>query len=552
MSFVKRIGLTLLSACAVFGQSGDDRIGSMPTFRSEAREVTVVFRAVDKEGRRVPGITANEIRIDDEGVQRQITSFIGDAAYAQVVVVADVSGSMATVLEPLQGALLNFADGVSGNSDTEAGDVLLSLLPFSDTARMLVDRTPDPREFKKAVSRLRPSGATALVDAILSTLQNAFADKDVSIKRAAVPAHKDDDTSPIPSEFRPKRALTASGLKRSKFLVIFTDAGENSSSHQWSEVASYLVGQGVVIYSVIFDSGTPDSNVSKLAGITKESGGKVYRAKSSDLKEVYEQIAKDIRGRYALMFSASDVKNTRVWRNIHVSTSRPGIVILARSGYCPESPCQKADGTFMGGQPKNWNDVMAWNHDPALISSIRERLRGLRFEYSPETANIVSNLGQNAILVERRRGNSGKDNKAVLVAHTVTKGSQSVSMDSEVCGISVEPENSRSSAMLGNSDQTDYVSGKSVLRVVDPEIRLSRKPGSGAQSPASDDSYFQSQTLFSLADPSRGIPNRLRVQCNRPHFLVGDGLVELAIQALEQALKITPERSIAASVKSSQ
>src|SRR3954463_15414627 len=113
-----------------------------PTFRSTVREVSVVFRVVDKQNRLVPGITREEIRLEDEGVQRKITSFSGDVSYSQIVVAADVSGSMIEVLEPLRAALLNFADLIGGDSSKEGSDVLLTLLPFSETARVLVDRTP--------------------------------------------------------------------------------------------------------------------------------------------------------------------------------------------------------------------------------------------------------------------------------------------------------------------------------------------------------------------------------------------------------------------------
>src|SRR4051794_36108591 len=212
-----------------------------PTFRSTVREVSVVFRAVDKQNRLVPGITREEIRLEDEGVQRKITSFSGDVSYSQIVVAADVSGSMMEVLEPLRAALSDFADLVGGESNDVTGDVLLTLLPFSETARVLVDRTPDPKEFKSAVSRLRPSGSTALIDAILSTVLKAFGE--VSVQPVAAKQNVEDG-GPIPSEFQRKKS--SSGMpaaKRSKFLVVFTDAGENSSAHQWADIASAVLGK---------------------------------------------------------------------------------------------------------------------------------------------------------------------------------------------------------------------------------------------------------------------------------------------------------------------
>jgi VWFA-related protein len=506
----------------------------MPTFRSTVREVSVVFRVVDKHNRLVPGVTRDEIRVEDEGVQRKITSFAGDVSYCQIVVAADVSGSMIEVLEPLRGALFNFADLLGGDPNQESSDVLLTLLPFSETARVLVDRTPNPKEFKDAVTRLRPSGSTSLIDAILSTLLNAFGD--VSAQPVAAKA-KADGTGPIPSEFR--RRTTPSGMpaaKRSKFLVVFTDAGENSSSHRWGDIASAVLGKEVVIYSVIFDSGTPDANVPKLASITRDSGGEVYRARAGDLKRVYEQIAKNIRGHYALTFNATDVANSRTWRNIRISTTRPDVTVLASKGYCPETPCQKADGTFVGGTPKNWNQVMSMNQDPAVIAAVKQQLQALSFGYSRETSSIINGLSEHPLLVEKRWNTHEKGSKPYFVTRALSNTNQSVSVDAEACGIKLAPEHKVTSQGPGNG------AGQQVLEVVDPEIRLLRRPGSSTKAVSNDqDEYFQSQAIFYLVDRSGGIPHPLKVQCNRPHFLVGSGLGEFAAEAISEALKLTPE-----------
>jgi len=77
-----------------------------------------------------------------------------------------------------------------------------------------------------------------------------------------------------------------------------------------------------------------------------------------------------------------------------------------------------------------------------------------------------------------------------------------------------------------------------VLTVLDPEVRIARRPGSAEEQGASaDQPYFQSQVIFYLKDLSGRIP-RMRVQCNRPHFLIGDDLVRFAAQSLESGLKL--------------
>lgn len=522
-----------------------------PVFESNAREVSVVFRVVDKKGQTIPDITAKEIKVEDEGVPRNITSFNADVAHAQVVVLADVSGSMSTVLEPLAGALFTFADLVSKDADRQAGDVQLSLLPFSDTATLLVDRTPDPEEFKQAVTRLRPGGATALVDTILAALRVAFAPKETPAPQT-IASHgaAGDELPPIPSEFRPRRPadMALSGAKRSKFLVIFTDAGENASGHRWADIASAMLGHGIVMYSVAFDSGTPDSNLPMLSNVTHESGGKVYRARVEDLQRVYSQIARDIRSYYALTFAAGDVENPRRWRQIRVTTSRPSATIFARSGYCPEAPCQKADGAFVGGQPKNWKQVVALSRDPALIFSIKERFSELQFNYSAETEQIVRQLADGPLLIEKTwaadRRHPARANQPVFVTHPSRGGSQSVNIDTEVCGVRLDT--APGSALHANVSTQHFrkSSLEPILRVLDPEIRLSRRPGSTNADGSEQDSYFQSQALFFLQDLSGRIPSRLRVQCNRPNFLVSQDLVQFAVDALEQGLKVRAQKSV--------
>jgi VWFA-related protein len=513
-----------------------------PIFQSDVREVTVVFRAIDKDNQPVSGITAGDIQIEDDGVSRKITSFEGNVAHAQVVILADVSGSMSTVLEPLKGALFTFAGMVSKDLDREAGDVLLSLVPFSQTATMLIDRTPNPEEFREAVTRLRPSGTTALVDTVLATLVNAFGSKEISgARKPAVPPEQ--DTSPIPSRYRSKRSLAGiEGAKRSKFLVIFTDAGENASSHHWSDIASAMLGKDIVIYSVEFDSGSPDSNFRMLSRIALQSGGKVLRASSADLERVYAEIARDIRSHYLLTFSASDIGNPHRWRNIRLSTSRPETTLFARAGYCPQTPCQKADGSFVGGQPKNWNEVLEISRDPGVISSVRQSLQGLKFEYTAETMRIVRDLATNPLLIEKvwvsEGKRSGQTDRPSFIAHMANKGHQFVNIDAEVCGITVDNETSSLGQPNVAGNPPLKFSSEPVLRVVNPEIRLARRPGSAQPDGAAQDAYFQSQAIFYLKDPSGRIASRIRVQCNRPHFLLGEDLVQFAVRALEHGLKV--------------
>ena len=524
------------------GQGAATQPSRSTVFKSDVREVSVVFRVVDKNNEPVSGITPADIQIDDQGISRNITSFRANAGNAQVVILTDVSGSMGPVLEPLQGALFTFADIVSKDFDHEPGDILLSLIPFGETATVLIDRTSNPMEFKDAVRRLRPSGRTALVDSVMAALLNAFGSKDMPSPPKPTALSEGDD-SPIPSRYRPRRPpATVAGDRRSKFLIIFTDAGENASTHAWSSIASAMLGKDIVIYAVEFDSGSPDSNFPMLSKIALQSGGKVYRARGDNLESLYSEIATDIRSHYQLTFSARDVENPRIWRTIRLSTRRPGATVFARTGYCPETPCQKADGSFAGGQPKTWNEVRAISLDPGVIFSVRQRLQDVKFEYTAETERIVKDLANDPLLIEKVWSPDGKGPGKIdfprLIARKAGNGNRMVGIDAEVCGLTVDPETSSFPQPRIASDPSPTLSSERKLTVLNPEIRIARRPGDKEMSGDVENAYFQSQAIFYLKDGSGRIPSRIRVQCNRPHFLIGDDLVQFAVQAVENGLKV--------------
>jgi len=54
-----------------------------------------------------------------------------------------------------------------------------------------------------------------------------------------------------------------------------------------------------------------------------------------------------------------------------------------------------------------------------------------------------------------------------------------------------------------------------------------------------------------LTDPSGRVASKLRVQCNRPHFLVSEDLVQLAIDSLAQGLKVKAEGADSSAAKGS-
>src|SRR5260370_34530228 len=143
------------------------------------------------------------------------------------------------------------------------------------------------------------------------------------------------------------------------------------------------------------------------------------------------------------MFSAADVETPRIWRTLRLSTNHPGATVFARTGYCPETPCQKADGSFIGGSPKTWNEVLAISRDPGVIFSVRQRLEDLKLEYTAETERIVRNLPSDALLIEKVWNSDGKrsseGDRPNLLARGIENGNRQGGVHAEVGWLTGDP-----------------------------------------------------------------------------------------------------------------
>jgi len=478
-----------------------------PDFVDNASEVAVPFRAVDAQGQPVAGLTVRDIRVLDEGREAPIMSLTGDVANAAVVVLVDVSGSMGAVIESLRGALYAFSD-ILAHGNQEAGGLTFSLVPFSETATPLVDRTSNPVRFKEAVDRLRIMGSTALIDATLACVQNAFG------------------PPPKPGVPRPSR-----------FLVILTDSGENASSHQWSDVASAVLSNEVVVYAIHFRSGTPDGSPGAMSNVAVRSGGKMYSATAKDLETVYAAVAHDIHSYYQLTFQVDydQISHSHRWRRIQISVpKRPDVRIAARAGYCLEKLCQTEDGLFIGERPRTLQGLVALT--AGETNSLQRRLNDLGFEYGRETPKIIEGMVKHPLIVEKFQDDSiprsGAPRPGGVKPRFQLMTDSSVSLDAEICTFKADVPDRTVHANVA-PEPPAHETAQQLLTVSNAFVRTVTRRGGGPE-----DDYFQSQALFDVRDPSGRIPFRIEAQCGRPYFIVGQDLIEFAVQSLQFALKV--------------
>ena len=90
-----------------------------PVFRSDVSLVRVDVQALDSARRTIPGLTAKDFELREEGKPRQIRNFATEEYPVDILFLIDVSGSMRPHVERLANAA-HAAIGVLGRDDRVA------------------------------------------------------------------------------------------------------------------------------------------------------------------------------------------------------------------------------------------------------------------------------------------------------------------------------------------------------------------------------------------------------------------------------------------------
>jgi Ca-activated chloride channel family protein len=260
-----------------------------PQFSSGVTQVEVYATVTGKDGRPVPGLTAGDFRVFEDGVPQTITTFAGAELPASVALAVDRSVSM-------KGTPLTMA--------RTAGRVFLSslrpddratLISISGDVEVLAPLSADKEPAIAALARLDPWSTTSLHDALIRTLDLL-----------------DQETG--------RRAV-----------VILSDGVDRYSQATETDVLDRARQSDVQMYAIALGTSRPRWFV-ELATVT---GGRSFHLDDPrQLASTLQSIAADLRAQYLLGYAPapSSVEDSG-WRSISVTVDRPGVTVRARSGY---------------------------------------------------------------------------------------------------------------------------------------------------------------------------------------------------------------------------
>lgn len=257
------------------------------TIRLDVNAVLVPVTVSDSWDRPIEDLQKGDFQVFEDNVRQEIISSSIEDTPASVGVVFDSSGSMSNKITASVAAVDQFF------TTTVPGDEFL-LVRFSDKPHFIAGFTPDIDEISRWLHATRPSGWTALNDALYLGIQ---------------------------------KMKTASNTR--KVLLVLSDGGDNNSRYSTREIRELVRESGVGIYSISFFQGSK-----LLQSVSTETGGRLIQIHHTrELPEAIEKLSRLIRSQYVLSYYSSNLERDGKYRRVRVELNRPMARMSWRHGY---------------------------------------------------------------------------------------------------------------------------------------------------------------------------------------------------------------------------
>lgn len=260
----------------------------------DVRTVPLFVSVVDNNGIARDDIDQALFKIIDNGTEARILQ-IGKA-FDQPISIAlllDASASMTNAMPRATRAARNFVDRTLKPGDRCA------IFSIRSTPRREVQLTSDLAAVRNAVTALRANGRTALYDGIASAEREL---RDEKNRRA---------------------------------IVVLTDGGDTSSIATFDEIDRLTKEAAVPVYVIAYETEDSDDpqEIDRLRYLTGETGGFLVTASAENLQSRYDEIERDLRAQYAIVYQISDLARNNQWRKVHVMLKSPQLTARTIQGY---------------------------------------------------------------------------------------------------------------------------------------------------------------------------------------------------------------------------
>src|SRR6478609_7301403 len=267
--------------------------------------VTVTATVLDAEGHLVTGLPRDAFAIWEDGLEQAISVFTNERMPVGLGVLLDASDSMfGQRMVEARAAVERFLFTLLDPAD----EFFLNV--FNHRPRALTPWTSTPAVVSDALAALRPSGGTAIYDAVVNAM---------------------------PQIERRNRQRAA--------LLIISDGADTASDATLRDVRAALLRSDAFVYAIAIDSPkgyaiNRQVNPAALTEITSQSGGRTEVVHDAQgLQDATTRIADELNQQYVLGYTSPKSTDGK-FHSIRVAMKDPQLRVRARNGYVG-SPVKK-------------------------------------------------------------------------------------------------------------------------------------------------------------------------------------------------------------------
>ena len=316
----------------------EDSVQQAEALRVEVNAVMVNVLVTDRKGIPISGLTKENFRIFEDGVEQEISHFFPVNASFSVALLLDTSYSTFGKLAQIQDSAIEFLEQIHPDDE-------VMVISFDDEVYLETEFTRHKDRAERAVKQTRTGRSTQLYEAVYLGLQEL--------------------------KEQPFR----------KVMVLFSDGVDTTSRTSVGETIQVTKEADVAIYTIFFNTqtdmlrpsypGTPGTIPGRNPGplgipggsplpapfpsprnrrqieadyqrarsymsrLAKVSGGRRFEAAGNlhNLGAAFAQIAEEMRSLYSISYVSTNPKSDGKFRKIKVKVDLPKARVRAREGY---------------------------------------------------------------------------------------------------------------------------------------------------------------------------------------------------------------------------
>jgi len=284
-----------------FGHEATDKVVLEPFEVTEAADVSSVLLEAsvqDKAGRFVRNLTRESFTVLEDGVPQKLDVLQQETTGATFAMLVDSSASMSRRIDFVQQTAVTLAGYMTPKDH-------MIIAPFSKGMGSITGPTQDIPTIRDAIGAIRPTGGTAILDALVSV----------------------------------SKTLQAAEGRRA--IVLITDGYDEHSTNTFEDALAAVKSAHATVYVVGIGgvAGISIRGERLLRRLASETGGRwFFPSRDTQLQDVHDTLTADVQNRYLITYTPSNQTIDGSWRAITVATNDPGNTVRTRAGYFAPKP----------------------------------------------------------------------------------------------------------------------------------------------------------------------------------------------------------------------